>query len=104
MNLKELKSHFESMPDGTRFDYSLSDPFSWRGVYAEVAFSILNEPSTKEEILSKINDAITEVFEGYKGGDFWYSEDTTVHFEACPSDYTDGDYVLLKLLKILFNN
>lgn len=93
MTLGELKKHFQSKPDGTVFDYSLSDPFSWRGVYAEVCFSVTEDKSTKEENISKIEDALTNVFEGWKGGDYRYTEDTTVNFEETQRNWSDGDYV-----------
>lgn len=92
MNLGELKKYIESFPDGTRFEYSLSEPFSWRGVYAEVAFSIKGESCTKEELLAKIGVALTDEFYGYKGGNFKYNEYTPVNFEEDYRSWSDGGY------------
>ena len=92
MTLGELKNHFEQMPNKTELNYKLSNPFSWRGVYAECAFEILKEQSTKEENLDKIQKALSEEFEGYKGGEFYYNSDTEIHFETDCSSYTDGNY------------
>lgn len=92
MELGRLKNHFEQMETGKVLDYKLSNPFSWRGVYAECAFEILKENSTKEENLEQIEKALTEEFGGYKGGEFRYNLDTEVHFETDCGSYTDGGY------------
>lgn len=92
MNLKQLKDYIESFPDGTKFSYSLSNPFSWRGSYGDVAFDFLDAPSTKEGLLEKIQLAYTEEFTGYKGGEYRYGDHTDIHFEEDSSRYTDGEY------------
>lgn len=77
MTIKFLKEYFENT---TNPKFFLVDVFSWRGIYAEVAF----EPSktgTREESLALIERALTETFTGYKGGEFNYDEWTDVHFE-----------------------
>lgn len=92
MELGKLKSHFEAMEDGKILAYALSEPFSWRGSYAECAFEILSEESTKEQNLEKIERALSETFRGYKGGEYQYSEWTDVHFENDYSSWSDGGY------------
>lgn len=92
MNLENLKNHFEQMEPGKVLDYKLSEPFSWRGVYAECAFEILKESSTKEENLEQIEKALTEEFNGYKGGEFRYDLYTEVHFENDCGSWSDGGY------------
>lgn len=92
MTLKELKTYINSFPDGKEFNYSLSDPFSWRGSYDEVSFDVLQEKSTKEELLARIQMAYDQKFFGYKGGEFVYQDYTEVHFERDYSSYTDGGY------------
>lgn len=93
MNLGELKQHFEGFDDDHVFDYSLSEPFSWRGSYAEVAFSIKEEPSTKEDMLKNIELATTNQFYGYKGGEYRYNEHTPINFERGYSSWSDEGYV-----------
>lgn len=100
MNLKELKQHIENLPSGSKTEYSLSEPFSWRGIYAEVAFAIENTPSTKEELLANVEKAYNETFTGYKGGDYTYNDYTDVHFEEDTSCYTDGRYTMSKIAEI----
>ncbi len=92
MKLGKLKKLIESLPDGMTFKYSLSDPFSWRGSYDEVAFSIDPHGATKEVLLEKITKAFTHEFCGYKGGNYRYNGQTSVNFEADESDYSDGGY------------
>lgn len=104
MNLKELKSYFESFEDDYVFDWSLSDPFSWRGAYDEVAFAVLKQPSTKESNLQKIKKAYTETFFGYKGGEYDYNNYTPVNFEQDTSCWTDGRYVQYKIAEIENSN
>lgn len=93
MQLGGLKMYIESFPEGTVFNYSLSDPFSWRGVYAEVAFSIERTTSTREELLIKIEKALTNTFYGYKGGEYQFDNHTTVNFEENRGSWSDGGYV-----------
>lgn len=101
MNLLELKEHIESFPDGHVFSYGLSDPFSWRGSYDEVAFSITKESATKEEILANINEAYERAFYGYKGGEYRFDDYTPVNFEEYGSrNYSDGAYTAEKIAEI----
>lgn len=92
MNLKQLKSHFENMDSNEKLDYSLSNPFSWRGSYDEVAFDIEEKPSTPKENLDKIKEAYNETFYGYKGGEFTFDDCTSINFEQDTGSYTDGGY------------
>lgn len=55
MSLKDLKQHIESFPEGHVFKHKLSNPFSWRGSYSEVAFDIsLHQKQTREEALEMV--------------------------------------------------
>jgi len=74
------------------FNYSLSEPFSWRGIYNEVAFTIEEGQSTKQSIIKKINQALTYEFTGWKGGIYYYDENTPIHFEESHGRWSDGDY------------
>jgi len=93
MNLLTFKTHIKSFPDGTMFNYGISYPFSWRGSYDEVAFSIIREPMSKKDVLERIETAYSDVFHGWKGGEYEYSDDTIVNFEQGSGSYSDGDYV-----------
>lgn len=101
MNLSDFKQHISSFPKGTQFNFGVTKPFSWRGSYDEVAFSIIESPMTKEDILTNIELAYTETFYGYKGGEYTYSDYTTVNFEEEGSrNYSDGRYVAEMIAKI----
>jgi hypothetical protein len=92
MNLGQLRTYIEALPEGTVLKYSLSEPFSWRGSYAEVAFRIEEEESTREDLLKKIDLAFSKTFYGYKGGEYEYGKYTDVHFEEDYRSWTDGGY------------
>lgn len=101
MKLKDFKQHIESFTNGTQFKFGITNPFSWRGSYDEVAFSIVESPMSKEDILANINLAYTETFYGYKGGKYKYQDYTTVNFEEEGSrNYSDGRYVAQMIAKI----
>lgn len=93
MTLSELKEHIESFDKGHKFDFGLSEPFSWRGIYAEVAFDIIEETMSRDDILDRIDMAYKESFGGYKGGTYAYDDHTPVHFERDYGSWTDGQYV-----------
>ena len=92
MELKEFKQQIEQAETGKTFDYGISEPFSWRGSYDEVAFEIIEQPMTREEILANIEKAYTGTFYGWKGGTFRYVDHTEVNFESDSSRWTDGGY------------
>lgn len=100
MTLGEFKNYIESFPEGKIFDYGISEPFSWRGSYDEVAFQIIQQPMERDEILAKINTAYKQVFQGYKGGDYTYNDYTYIHFEEGIRYYTDGGYCAEMIAKI----
>lgn len=102
MTLGELKNYFEKFDDNHVFNFSLSRPFSWRGAYAEVAFSLEETVSTKESNINMIEEALRDTFIGYKGGGFNYNKNTDVHFESGPSSWSDGNYVKNMLFSKLF--
>lgn len=91
MKLEEFKKHFETSK-AESFDYGISEPFSWRGSYDEVAFEILEDQMDKSEILRRINMAYTEQFHGYKGGEYRYNDYTEIHFECGHGSWSDGWY------------
>lgn len=101
MTLKDFKQHISKFPKGTEFNYGISKPFSWRGNYNEVAFSIVESQMTSEEILANIELAYTETFCGYKGGEYKYNDYTIVNFEEEGSrNYSNGGYTVQMIAKI----
>jgi len=92
MNLKELRDYFDNMVKGTEFNFKLSEPFSWRGSYDEVCFSIEKIRSTREEALINIDMAFESEFIGWKGGEYYYNDFTDVNFEGGEGEYSDKQY------------
>lgn len=101
MELKNFKQHISSFPNGTQFNFGITKPFSWRGSYDEVAFSIVESQMSKENVLANIELAYTETFYGYKGGEYKYQDYTTVNFEEeGRHNYSGGIYVAQMIAKI----
>jgi hypothetical protein len=100
MTLKEFKDHLSNFPDNHIFDFGISEPFSWRGFYSEVAFEIVEQRTSKEEIMANINKAYNGTFIGWKGGEYVYDDHTEVHFEEDNSMYSGGEYCAEMIAKI----
>ncbi len=62
MTIQYLKEYFENTETPK---FYLVDVFSWRGIYAEVAF-VPSKQGSKEESLKLIDLALSEVFEGWR--------------------------------------
>jgi len=109
MNLQDFKKHIESLSDGTIFKNGISNPFSWRGNHDEVAFSIILDEMTREEMLIRIGKAYTETFFGWNGSKYKYSYYTVIHFEKEGySNWSGGKYTAEIISKLenseQFNN
>lgn len=88
MNIKELKSYIESLPDNYK-GIGIDSVNSWRGDYREPAFTF--GESSKDEMLSIIDRCLSDEFEGYKGGIFTYTDHNDVHFDVY-GYYTENRY------------
>ena len=85
MELYRLKNFYKKNNNPKVF---LVDVFSWRGCPDEVAFTPSLVGSVKESLFM-IDKALSETFEGYKGGDYVYDKWTNVHFEFDGANYDD---------------
>ena len=91
--MKELKisnlMHLAKLPLAIR---PVIDHGSWRGHYVE-AVIVVNEKadyvpiSTIKPILEELASGVR--FEGWKGGSFYFNEDTEIHFELEKSSCAD---------------
>lgn len=88
MKLQELYDYFDKNETPKFF---LTDVFSWRGNYEEVAFTPC-VTGTKDTTMQLIKRALRHQFKGYKGGVYKYNKDTEVHFEFSPELYSDSAY------------
>lgn len=96
MKIKDLYNKiksFQKEDEEVMIPFCIEDVFSWRGIYAEPCFEISTRETSVSENLRMIKIAITEVFTGYKGGEYVYTLDSPVNFEAEDSNYTDGEYI-----------
>ena len=83
MNLGELKQAFIRLDDEDFvFMEGFYNPHAYRGCYEQVAFEP-REQITLSDIKKDINKSLNDVFEGYKGGEYEYGDDTLVNL----SDY-----------------
>ena len=93
MNLQDFRDYIAKFPSGHNFEYGISEPFSWRGIYAEVAFSIIDGNMCRYDILKRIDMCLDRTFIGYNGVEYKYDWTTPVNFEDGYNEYTDGAYV-----------
>lgn len=102
MTLESLKQFFQELPQDEHIPFSLSHPFSWRGSYDEVAFSIdMENHSLPSHNIDMINEATKGTYQGWKGGEYSYNLSTTVNFEESEGNWSDNGYVLRIMLKAL---
>lgn len=99
MNLKQLRLWFENRPAGETLTLGLSYPFSWRGSYNEVAFTLDYNVGVAESLVN-IDRAMLGEFQGWKGGMYEYTDYTTVNFEVEEGGYSDKQYVKDKMKEI----
>lgn len=78
MNLKDLRFFLEEQPRDKICKYGFNNPHSYRGYYDEVAFEPASDVSI-QSMLDCVDDALTEEFEGWKGGIYEYDLSTNVH-------------------------
>ena len=93
MTLGELYDKIKSYPHDT-MDFCITDVFSWRGIYREPCCSLsTTKQTTKQENLDMLRRLTNEVFRGYKGGEYTYTFDDTMHFEYDYGEYSSGGYL-----------
>ena len=95
MNLGQLKTLLESQPMDRVCYYGFGEPMSYRGYYDQVAFA----PETNvtiQTMLKYVDQALSDVFTGYKGGSYVYDARTPVNiaeygeYNSEEDEYFDG--------------
>jgi hypothetical protein len=80
LTLGGLVKALSEIAPGTLVEFEDGTPVgterSYRGFYADLAFSSGSEPSTASDLLTTCARASVEVYTGYKGGDFAYDDST----------------------------
>lgn len=74
-------------------EMQFGEPCSWRGNYSEVAFEHDYARRTLGEAKALFVKALTETFEGWKGGEYTYDERTTCYLDN-PGEYRDEEGTL----------
>ena len=77
MTLGTLIDRLKAMPPEALID-GMRAPHSYRGYYSDLAFTATGQKMTVQDALVLCKDAMGEVFEGYKGGDFQMGRKTPV--------------------------
>jgi len=101
MTLGKLEKLLNAVDADATVLYGFTHAHSWRGIYAEAAF----EPAMNVSIKSmrdEVERALTETFQGWKGGDFTYDEWTEAHLDH-EGDGADLDWggVILSIVDAL---
>ena len=104
MNLGQLRKTLDVLiaehGEHHRVPFGFDDVHSWRGIYAEVAFEP-SGPTTLGAMRALVERALTEEFEGYKGGEYTYNEYTTAHLDGYGRYHEDASGRLMMLMASL---
>lgn len=92
MTIRDLREKIESWPE-TTMPFCIKDVFSWRGVYAEPACSISTRETSKEDNLFMLDTLTSDIFEGWKGGEYSYHDYDDIHFEVSDGSWSDGMFI-----------
>lgn len=60
----------------------ITNEHSYRGYYDDLAFERSSEPTPAAEVIAMCDRALSQTYEGYKGGDFNYAPDTPLWLAA----------------------
>lgn len=82
MNMKSLRKSIHALADDTLVQYD-SGLFpgvahSYRGFYGDISFSPTTTPVTAGEFKEEIYGVWGQMFEGWKGGEFYYNDGSYV--------------------------
>jgi hypothetical protein len=83
LNLGELIAALQRLDqcDEVRIDFAADHPGdldSYRGYYEDLAIGYSHEECTVGGLLQRLKNAVGEVFEGYKGGEYQMNKNTAV--------------------------
>ena len=69
MTLGKLIAALEAMPEGAEVK-NLKEAHSYRGYYSDLSFELGKGTRPASDLLKECKDAMGQVFQGYKGGDY----------------------------------
>ena len=90
MMLGDLIAELETLPRDAVIRHGFGEPYSWRGIYADVAFKPKRNV-TAGSMLTYAKEALGATFSGYKGGAYTMGEYTACHIDE--PNGADGDLI-----------
>jgi hypothetical protein len=99
MTITEIINELRKIPSGTIIKHGFSNPDSYRGSYDCLGLEPVENVKV-EDMITCLESAIGNTFEGYKGGDFTMYEDTECYMAeyGCCGEEINSFYVnLIKL-------
>lgn len=97
MTLGEFYDKIESWSSDT-MNFRINDVFSWRGIYDEPCCTISIWETSKQYNLDMLDRLVNEEFIGWKGGEFTYTFEDTIHFESGEGSYTSDNGYLIRFI------
>src|SRR5665213_1560448 len=101
MTLNDYITRLEQADPATKVPVGLGDPHSWRGDYAELAFEPVRD-TTVGEMLAAARSALGATYQGYKGGEYLMTGDTTIHVDM-HGRWSDGRAIWAMLLDLMLD-
>jgi len=80
MTLGEYIEKLKTLDPEKKVPIGLGGPHSWRGRYDELAFEPVKDTTVKE-MLEAAESALNSYQHGWKGGDYFMTEETPIHVE-----------------------
>ena len=100
MTVKNLIVFIEKFPENKVFEFSFSEPFSYKADPSTIAFSIEEKEITKNDLLKRIEKVFEMSFSTFWRKNIKYSDDTDVIFEKGSEEWTDGGYTISWINKL----
>ena len=97
LTLGELIERLEMEDSNTRINIGLGNPHSYRGIFEDLAFELV-EDVTIGEMLQSARSAINNTYTGWHGGDYTMTEETWVHLAEFGESGTPISNILIELL------
>lgn len=102
MTLGEFYDKIKSWSSDT-MNFRIEGVFSWRGSYYEPCCEISIKETSKQYNLDMLRRLVNEVFIGWKGGEFTYTFEDTIHFECGEGSYTSNNGYLIRFITNNYN-
>jgi hypothetical protein len=99
MTIIQLKNFLNRFSDDKICLYGFSSPHSYRGYYDQAAV-VPTQNVTIAEMKSTLDKLLTDTFEGWKGGEYKYDEDTEIHFSHIGSSEDLGEEMIAIILSV----